>query len=178
MRKFIGKKGKEKMKYYNIILKFKEILLKINVWAIFQDPYHSFNQINGFLSCLLYCICVGLWGLSQKPSMSIFLNCKTEVIDATAKYLPCHLQSLHSWIMDFHMFSLNSIDQGHTRSPASACTTDLSMFADDNKSHRYKHCPLYHHKPCTSSWPLVAAKANDINLNPYMVPSGRTAHRH
>lgn len=31
MRKFIGKKGKEKMKYYNIILKFKEILLKINV---------------------------------------------------------------------------------------------------------------------------------------------------
>lgn len=44
-------------------------------------------------------------GLSQKPCMSLILNCESGVNNITAKKLPCPLQSAATQVMDFHMVS-------------------------------------------------------------------------
>lgn len=78
--------------------------------ATIKHPHHT--PVASHLGCYFR---EGVYGLSQEPSISLFLNCEFEVIDITAKVASLFFTvSGAAQIMSFRLISANSMGHEHT----------------------------------------------------------------
>lgn len=165
--------------------------------AAFPHPYHNF-PVFLIASCLgCYFLERRAWGLSQKSSVSLPLNCESAIIDATVEGSLSFVVSRSTDHGLPHGIWPQCRPQTSTWPPALACAIDLDMVSCGNTGHRHQCGPWLQPSPRMSSWLQVAAQtmdmawilivtwATDINRDPDcsqmkdpdMVPSVSMDHR-
>ena len=97
---------------------------------------------------------------------------------------PCLLQSSEAQVMDFHLVSVDSTDDGHPYDLQWEHAKCLSMASGGTTD--YRHVPMPQHGPQTPSYLLVKVQAKDINMasrttqpkDTNMVSDSNAAHRY
>lgn len=66
--------------------------------------------------------------MSQKPSMTLLLNCESSVIETTTEEAPRPSQSSGAQIVDFHVVSGDRMDHGHPPGLWCQCVPQISAW--------------------------------------------------
>ena len=119
--------------------------------------YHNFQEFSSMAFCLGCYGFEGLrWGklLSQKPSMSPFLNCEPAVINTMSK-----IASLSFTVDHGLTYGVWCGAQTSTLSLMSVHAIDLSTISSGTTDHEHEHSPLLLHGEWVPAQSLAAAQA-------------------